>query len=83
MEYLLMKMEEDLKVNGLMENNMGKEPLYWQMVKKRKGYGMMEKEYSGLMKIIDYIDFVNHSLYFLYLFYKQFYYMKNKKIYVV
>jgi hypothetical protein len=49
MEYIHILMEDHIKVNGQMENNMVKASLLLLKVLKEKEYGMKVKELDGLM----------------------------------
>jgi len=48
MESLNGQMEENIKVNGIMENNMVKALISMLKVKPKKENGVMEKELNGL-----------------------------------
>lgn len=63
------KMVENMKDVGLMENNMDRERSLYQVEKKKKESGKMERELDGLMQMNhqtdDYIRFNNNLLYFV------------------
>lgn len=47
--YLVGEMVNNMRVNGLMENSMEKDLLFYLLEKERKEFGKMVKELNGLI----------------------------------